>query len=87
MKKFLFLILTFLLFNINVQSVSSQEFPYRTNDLRKLFLNNEAIIYAINIRTFSAKDNDGNEIIEKNKGEISGNFINSIESLPELENL
>ncbi len=87
MKKFLFLILTFILFNFNVQSASSQEFPYRTNDMRKLFLNNEAIIYAINIRTFSAKDKDGNEIIEKNKGEIAGNFINAIERLPELENL
>ena len=33
------------------------------NDLRKLFLNNEAIIYEINLRTFGAQDTNKNGII------------------------
>ena len=55
------------------------------NDLRTLFLDNGAIIYAINIRTFNAKDLNGNGIIDK--GEESGNFINAIERLDELQGL
>lgn len=52
------------------------------NDLRSLFLKNQAIIYTINIRTFNAKDTNGNEIIDGE--EESGNFINAIDNLDEL---
>lgn len=52
------------------------------NDLRTLFLRNQAIIYTINIRTFNAKDTNKNEIIDED--EESGNFINAIENLDEL---
>lgn len=54
------------------------------NDLRSLFLNNNSIIYVLNIRTFNANDLDGNGIIETEKGEESGNFINAIDRLDEL---
>ncbi len=55
------------------------------NDLRSLFLKNNAIIYTINIRTFSAKDTNGNEIIDEN--EESGNFINAIEELDNVKKM
>ena len=56
-----------------------------TNNLRTEFLNGKTNIYGINIRTFNAKDLNGNEIIDEN--EESGNFINAIERLDELKNL
>ena len=52
------------------------------NDLRTLFIKNNAIIYVINMRTFSAKDKNSNEIIDN--GEESGNFLNAIEELDNL---
>lgn len=52
------------------------------NDMRTLFAKNGAIIYAINIRTFNAKDKNENDIIDNN--EESGNFINAIEELDNL---
>ena len=52
------------------------------NDLRTLFLRNSAVIYTINMRTFSAKDKNGNELIDEN--EESGNFINAIDELDNL---
>lgn len=55
------------------------------NDLRTLFLNNQANIMGINIRTFNAKDLNGNEIIDEN--EESGNFINAIGRLDEIKSL
>lgn len=58
---------------------------YVKNDLRTKFLNNEAVIYEINIRTFSAFDKNGNDIIEFEKGDTSGNFINAIVRLDELK--
>ena len=57
----------------------------RHNDLRDLFLSNQAIIYTINIRNFNAKDTNGNGIIEDN--EQKGNFINAIERLDEIKDL
>lgn len=54
------------------------------NDLRTLFLSNNAIIYGINIRTFNAKDKNGSGIIEENLGEQRGNFINAVEQLNNL---
>ena len=55
------------------------------NDLRTKFLNNQANILGINIRTFNAQDTNGNEIIDNN--EESGNFINAIERLDEIKGL
>ena len=55
------------------------------NDARTLFLQNKAIILAINIRTFNAQDKDNNDIVEPEKGEISGNFINAVDRLDEIK--
>ena len=55
------------------------------NDLRTLFLSNKANICGINLRTFNAKDTNGNEIIDE--GEESGNFLNAIGRLDEIKNL
>ena len=55
------------------------------NNLRSDFLNNSSVIYEINIRTFNAKDKDGNGIIDFDAGEESGNFINAIDRLNELQ--
>ncbi len=57
------------------------------NHLRTDFLNNSTVIYAINIRTFNAKDTDNNGIIDFSEGEVSGNFINAISRLDELQQL
>lgn len=56
-------------------------------DLRTMFQNNEAVIYAINMRTFNAADYDGDGIIDFLKGEHSGSFINAIERLDELKDI
>ena len=53
------------------------------NDLRTLFIKNNAIIYTINIRTFGAKDKNRNDIIDGK--EESGNFINAIDELDNLK--
>ena len=55
------------------------------NNLRDKFLSGKANICCINIRTFNAKDENNNEIIDKN--EESGNFINAVERLDELSDL
>ena len=80
MKKFLIGLLTALILSncANAQMVDSKWH----NDLRTLFLQNKSIIYAINIRTFNAKDTNKNEIIDSD--EESGNFLNAIERLDEI---
>ena len=60
---------------------------YVKNDLRTMFLNNKAVIYELNMRTFNANDLNGNGIIELNKGETRGNFLNAIDRLDELKDL
>ena len=55
------------------------------NDMRTMFINNQAIICGINLRTFNAKDTNDNGIIDNN--EESGNFLNSIERLDEIKAL
>lgn len=84
MKKMLriFILLLLLLGTCDVQAQENW-----VNDARKLFLNNNAIIYEINIRTFNAKDNNNNGIIEFELGEESGSFINAIERLDELKKM
>lgn len=85
MKKFLVFTLTIILAAINTQSLASTDL-YRVNDLRMLFAQNKAIIYVINIRTFNAKDNNNNDIIEPEKGDVSGSFVNAINRLDDLAN-
>ncbi len=55
-----------------------------TNDLRPLFINNKANIYALNLRTFGADDYNKNDIIEIELGEKKGTFINAIPKLKPL---
>ena len=55
------------------------------NDLRKLFLNNEAVIYEINLRTFGAQDTNKNGIIDFDEAEESGTFLNAVSRLDDLK--
>lgn len=55
------------------------------NDLRKTFTSGSAVIYEINMRTFAAKDTNNDGIIDFENGEESGNFINAISRLNELQ--
>lgn len=55
------------------------------NDLKSLFHNNNAVIYALIMRTFNAKDKDGDGLIEN--GDEPGTFLNAIERLDELKSL
>lgn len=55
------------------------------NDMQTLFSKNNAIIYAINIRTFNANDKNNNGIIEETLGEEKGTFLNAINKLDELK--
>ena len=54
------------------------------NNLKSMFLNNEAQILGVIIRTMNAQDKDGNELIQGD--EKSGNLINAIERLDEIKN-
>ena len=53
------------------------------NNLRSMFQNNQAVIYAMIPRTFNAKDTDGNGLIEGD--EEPGYFTNMVERLDELK--
>ena len=55
------------------------------NDLKSLFVNNKAIILAINIRSFNAEDKNGDEIIQPEKGDVAGNFVNAVKRLDEIK--
>ena len=77
----LFLLLLFASFF----TLKSWAFEAWNNDLKTLFLSKKAVIYAVNIRTFGAKDLDRNGIIEENLGEESGNFTNAINRLDDLK--
>ncbi len=54
------------------------------NNLKPLFNNNQAVIYALNLRSFGAQDRDRNGRIELEKGE-SGTFLSAIRRLDELK--
>lgn len=79
--KRLILILVFLLSGSKVFCAQAWN-----NDLQSLFLANKALIYAINIRTFNAKDINKDGIIDEAAGEERGSFINAIDRLDELVN-
>ncbi|MBS4759519.1 MAG: hypothetical protein KHX03_02330 [Clostridium sp.] len=57
------------------------------NDMKSLFARNQAVILAINIRTFNANDKDKNDIVEIEKGETPGYFTNALKRLPELQKM
>lgn len=54
-------------------------------NLEKQFLDNEAIIYTINIRSFGAVDKNNDGIIDLSKGDIRGTFVNAKDKLPQLK--
>lgn len=60
-------------------------FAGENNNLRTQFLNNQSNIMGINIRSFNAKDTNGNEIIDKD--EENGTFLNAIDRLSEIKAL
>lgn len=80
------LLLLSILLGLSLNSYAAENTIPKT-DLRELFQNNKAVIYEINIRTFNAKDKNGNEIIDFYEGETPGSFINAIERLDELKSL
>lgn len=57
------------------------------NDLRTKFLENEAVIMEINIRSFNSQDLNGDGFIQEENLEVKGNFLNAIERLDELKSL
>lgn len=57
------------------------------NDLRTKFLNNEAVIMEINIRSFNSKDFDNDGFIQEENGEVRGTFLNAVDRLDELKSL
>lgn len=85
MRRFINLLLIFGIF----WACSSKSFAVTAwmNDLRTLFLSNNANIYAVNIRTFNAKDTNQDGIIDESAGEERGNFLNAIDRLDELAGL
>jgi hypothetical protein len=60
--------------------------PVWSNDLKKLFHQNKAIIYAINIRTFGAFDKNNDNRISHQPGE-NGTFLSAVRRLDELVSL
>ena len=79
MKKILSLIsILFLLCGIYTQQAFAE-------NLRNQFLANKSVIYAINIRSFNSFDENKNGIIDLEKGEKQGTFLNATERLNELK--
>lgn len=83
MQKFIKLLLVFIL--VLLSTAKAQAYDVWINDLRTIFLSNKAIIYAVNLRTFNADDKNRNGIIEEELGETSGNFLNAINRLDEMQ--
>lgn len=81
MRKYFLSLILLGLFTINAANAE-----YWYNHLRDDFINNRSVILEINLRTFNAKDKNGNGIIDKELGEESGNFVNAIQRLDELKN-
>lgn len=71
----------FLLVSACLMATSAMADRLWINDLRTLFLNNSAIVLEVNPRSYFAIDKDGDGLISKKDGDISGNFLNSIERL------
>ena len=80
MRKLLITFLILFLGGMNAQSAG-----FWLNDLRELFLNNKAVILVVNPRTMGAKDVNKNEIIDFDKKEVSGNFVNAVSRLDTIK--
>lgn len=74
-------LLTFLVLFLGTKSFAETAW---VNNLKALFQSNEAVIYAINIRTFNSNDKNNNGIVEVDLGEERGSFLNAIGRLDEL---
>ena len=59
-------------------------FASQKANLKEQFKNNEAVIYTINIRSFGAVDKNNDGIIEEEKGDIRGTFLNAKDKLKDL---
>ena len=77
------LFITLAALSLTVQTAFSAD--VWVNDLRKMFQNNSAIIYEVNLRTFAAQDTNKNGIIEFDEAEESGTFLNAVARLDELK--
>lgn len=78
---FLIMLTLFTGLGVNAQDVVWQ------NDLRSKFLDNNAVIMEINIRSFNSQDINEDGFIQEDMGEVKGSFINAIDRLDELKNL
>mgnify|MGYP003301568312 CR=1 FL=1 len=67
-----------------VSETKEQPVPWK-NNLRTKFQNNEVSLYAMVLRTFNAKDKNGNELIDEN--EEHGTFRNAVERLDEIKKM
>lgn len=79
----LFSILT--MANFALPSYAAMDSGVWINDLTELFAVNQANILAINIRSFNAIDKNKDDIIEPEKGDTAGNFVNAIKRLNALQ--
>ncbi len=84
MKKIRFLLTVFVFFVF--VSCANASTPW-VNNLRNMFINNVAVIYTINIRSFGAVDYNKNDIIELELGEVSGTFSNAAPKLKKLASM
>jgi glycosidase len=67
--------------------VAEEHFPPKPpNELKQLFQSNQAVVYALNIRTFGAHDDNADGRINPELGE-SGTFRSAIPKLDELSQL
>lgn len=71
---------------VNRKRIRSNEGVW-LNDLRQTLSDNKAVIMAMTPRTFNAEDKDGNGLIDLEKGETRGSFLNAIERLDELKGM
>ena len=69
---------------VSISKTAPQGLEGYKNNLKSMFLNNEARILGVIIRTMNAQDTDGNELIQGD--EKSGNLINAIDRLDEIKN-
>ncbi len=75
-KLFIALLATLLLST----SVYAQDYSFK-NDLRDLFIGKKSIIYTLNIRSFGAVDNNGDDLIEPDSNDVKGTFLNAADKL------
>ena len=74
----------FLIITAFVLLLFSESSLAKIDSLRETFANNLGVVYTINIRNFAAQDKDNDEIINTDKGDIKGTFLNAQEKIPYL---